>query len=65
MPKKRCACCNARTGLMSFSCSCNKEYCMKCRMPEEHKCTFDYKSKAKENLAKNNPLIVPSKVLAI
>jgi len=50
---------------MSFSCSCNKEYCAKCRMPEEHECTFDYKSKGRENLAKNNPLIVAQKVQTI
>jgi len=65
MPKKRCSQCKIKVGLMSFTCSCNKEYCVKCRYPEEHKCTFDYKSKAKENLAKNNPLIIPSKVLSI
>lgn len=65
MPKKRCAHCKAKTGLMSFTCSCNKEYCIKCRFPEEHICTFDYKSKAKENLAKNNPIIVPMKVQTI
>ena len=63
--KKRCVCCNARVGLMSFTCSCDKEYCMKCRYPEEHKCTFDYKSKAKENLAQSNPLVVPCKVQSI
>ena len=63
--KKRCVCCNVRVGLMSFTCSCGKEYCMKCRYPEEHKCTFDYKSKAKENLTQSNPLVVARKVQTI
>lgn len=65
MPKKRCVNCRVKTGLMSFTCSCNKEYCIRCRFPEEHKCTFDYKSKAKENLQKNNPLVIPAKVITI
>jgi len=63
--KKRCVCCNVKVGLMSFTCSCGKEYCMKCRYPEEHKCTFDYKSKAKENLTQSNPLVVARKVQTI
>lgn len=62
MSKKRCEGCNTKVGIMSFICSCNKEFCIKCRFPEEHSCTFDYKSKAKENIEKNNPIIVPTKV---
>jgi len=65
MTKKRCSECKVKVGLMSFTCSCNKEFCIKCRFPEEHKCTFDFKSKAKENLAKNNPIIIASKVTEI
>ena len=65
MPKKRCECCKSKTGLMSFTCSCNKEFCIKCRYPEEHNCSFNYKLKEKENLLKNNPLIIPIKVQTI
>jgi len=47
---------------MSFTCSCSKEFCIKCRYPEEHSCLFDYKSREKERLKKNNPLVMKPKV---
>ena len=41
---------------------CEKLHCLKHRFPEDHKCTYDYKSEEIEKLKKNLPLIVADKV---
>ena len=38
--------CTKKLGIMPFICRCEKEYCARHRMPEHHKCTFDYKTTA-------------------
>lgn len=41
--RKRCNMCNKKLPLIPITCKCDKEFCNKCRDPESHKCTFDYK----------------------
>ena len=51
--KNRCFNCKKKVGITGFNCSyCNKYYCSKHRMPEDHCCNVDYKKKgiSKENL---------------
>ena len=48
MPKKRCAMVGCNKKLASADeiiglCKCNNLYCVKHRMPENHKCTYCYK----------------------
>lgn len=50
---------------ITMNCSCTKVFCMKCRLPEVHECTTDYKEKAKERLVKENPIVVGEKVIKI
>lgn len=57
----RCATCNKKT-LMTFECKCNKIFCNKHRMPEDHDCTFDFKSHGKNKLKINNPKIINDKL---
>lgn len=41
----RCEDCKKKIGLMSFPCQhCKKDYCLKHRTPEEHKCPADYRN---------------------
>jgi hypothetical protein len=60
--KNRCFTCNKRVGLTGFKCRCEYVFCGSHRLPEEHKCDFDYKTAGREQLSKNNPLVVPAKL---
>ena len=58
----RCFTCNKRVGLTGFKCRCEYVFCGSHRLPEEHHCNFDYKTAGREQLTKNNPLVVPAKL---
>ena len=58
----RCLSCRKRVGLTGFKCRCGNTYCGLHRYPEEHGCSFDYKTQGREALAKANPTIKPNKV---
>lgn len=60
--KNRCFTCNKRVGLTGFKCRCEYVFCGSHRLPEEHQCDFDYKTAGREQLSKNNPLVVPAKL---
>lgn len=36
--------------------------CFRCRHPEDHTCTFDYQTEAKEKLRKDNPPVIGKKI---
>ena len=38
-----CNQCNKKIGLMSFTCKCENNFCIKHRFPDSHDCSFDYK----------------------
>jgi predicted nucleic acid binding AN1-type Zn finger protein len=52
----RCAhsACSKSLGILPFHCRCSLEFCVKHRMPENHQCTFDFKTFEKEILEKQN-----------
>ncbi|KAK4342282.1 hypothetical protein RND71_038100 [Anisodus tanguticus] len=56
MKKQRCMICKKKVGLIGFSCRCGGAFCRIHRYPEEHACTFDFKSAGRVSLAKENPL---------
>lgn len=58
----RCPNCQKKMKLMTFSCKCNIDFCINCRDPSVHNCTFDYKEAFKEILTIQNPIIVPEKI---
>ena len=60
----RCSNCRKKTIVLT-ECPCKKHFCLKCRYPEEHECTFDYKQKAVNELVKNNPIVVAEKISKI
>ncbi|GFZ11202.1 A20/AN1-like zinc finger family protein [Actinidia rufa] len=53
----RCAACRRRVGLTGFPCRCGTTFCGSHRYPEQHSCSFDYKSVGKEAIAKANPVV--------
>ena len=59
-----CEHCNKKkVSIIPFTCKCGyQKLCSFCRLPEEHKCKFDFKTHGKEKLIKDNPLVVKSKI---
>lgn len=59
-----CDFCNKKkVSLVPFTCKCGySKLCLCCRMPEQHKCKYDYISEWKTDLIKNNPRIAGEKV---
>ena len=60
--KSHCMVCNKRLGLLPFKCKCGGVSCSRHRWPD-HLCTFDYRAQEREQLHKNNPVVVADKIL--
>ncbi|KAF8659332.1 hypothetical protein HU200_058534 [Digitaria exilis] len=61
----RCTACRKKVGLLGFRCCCGETFCGAHRYAEKHACTFDYKTAARERIAKNNPVVVADKIAKI
>ena len=61
----KCLFCKIRkiSSLFSYSCRCGlNNLCQYCKMPEDHKCTFDFREEEKKRIDKNNPIIIGNKL---
>tara|TARA_Y100000389_G_C17463928_1_gene523936 strand:+ start:829 stop:1152 length:324 start_codon:yes stop_codon:yes gene_type:complete len=57
--------CKAKVSLIGYSCRCisnGGKFCANHRMPEDHSCTFDYKTSGKELLKTQNEQIKANKI---
>ncbi|XP_065063900.1 AN1-type zinc finger protein 5-like [Rhopilema esculentum] len=63
--KNRCNVCRKKVGLTGFICRCNGLFCGLHRYSDKHECTFDYKADAREQIARQNPVVVGEKVKKI
>lgn len=61
----RCQVCKKRVGLTGFPCRCGGLYCSEHRYDTAHDCQFDYKTIEREELRKNNPVVVSEKIQRI
>lgn len=62
----RCAQCNKKLGIiMVMKCHCEKIFCAKHRYAEAHNCSFDFKKDGQKTIAKENPLVVATKLTKI
>lgn len=62
----RCAQCNKKLGIiMVMKCHCEQIFCAKHRYAEAHNCSYDFKKEGQKSIAKENPLVVASKVTKI
>uniref|UniRef100_A0A1I7W8W7 AN1-type domain-containing protein n=1 Tax=Heterorhabditis bacteriophora TaxID=37862 RepID=A0A1I7W8W7_HETBA len=61
----RCQMCKKRVGLTGFSCRCGGLYCGEHRYDQAHNCSFDYKTMEREEIRKNNPVVVSDKIQRI
>ena len=64
--KKKCFHCNMKLGIVNFTCKCTtKRFCSKCRLPENHNCTYDFKQESKEKLTEKLVKVEFKKVISI
>lgn len=59
---KRCTTCNKRVGLTGFNCRCGNLFCAVHRYSDKHDCPFDYRTAAREAIAKANPVVKAEKL---
>ncbi|KAL6880159.1 hypothetical protein ACP4OV_011724 [Aristida adscensionis] len=61
-PSNRCLTCRKKVGLTGFQCRCGGTFCSLHRYTDVHQCTFDYKKAAREQIAKQNPVVIAEKI---
>lgn len=63
----KCSFCNKKLKLISYSCKCQGQFCVKHRYTHTHNCTSLHKKieESKEILKNNNPVMIHSKVIKI
>lgn len=60
--KNKCYHCKKKTGMYGFQCKCGFNYCKLHRIPEDHECTYDFATLGRQQLEKNNPLLIGKKL---
>ncbi|KAM7272681.1 hypothetical protein ACFE04_027344 [Oxalis oulophora] len=58
----RCTSCNKRVGLTGFKCRCGDLFCASHRYSDKHDCQFDYRTAARDAIAKANPVVKAEKL---
>lgn len=58
----RCTTCKKRVGLTGFNCRCGNLFCAMHRYSDKHECPFDYRTAARDAIAKANPVIKAEKL---
>ncbi|XP_040382904.1 zinc finger A20 and AN1 domain-containing stress-associated protein 11-like [Oryza brachyantha] len=59
----RCHSCRKRVGLTGFRCRCGELFCGAHRYSDRHDCSFDYKSAARDAIARENPVVRAAKIV--
>jgi len=56
-------CKKKKVNIIPYKCKCGIEkLCSKCRYPETHNCSYDFKTEGKILIEKNNPRIIANKI---
>ncbi|XP_010273362.1 PREDICTED: zinc finger A20 and AN1 domain-containing stress-associated protein 5-like [Nelumbo nucifera] len=58
----RCSGCSKRVGLLDFTCRCGSTFCSLHPYPEEHDCSFDFKTAGRLAIAEVNATIKANKL---
>lgn len=58
----RCTTCKKRVGLTGFTCRCGNLFCGSHRYSDKHECPFDYRTAARDAIAKANPVVKAEKL---
>jgi hypothetical protein len=59
----RCHSCRKRVGLTGFRCRCGEMFCGSHRYSDRHDCCYDYKSAARDAIARENPVVRAAKIV--
>ena len=59
----RCHNCRTRVGLTGFRCRCGEMFCGAHRYSDRHDCSYDYKSAARDAIARENPVVRAAKIV--
>ncbi|KAI4293039.1 AN1-type zinc finger protein 5/6 [Pancytospora philotis] len=60
---EKCSFCDKKLKFTSaFMCRCENFYCNRHRFFDQHNCTFDYKTEARNKLKQDNPKVVARKL---
>jgi hypothetical protein len=59
----RCSSCRKRVGLTGFRCRCGELFCGQHRYSDRHGCSYDYKGAARDEIAKENPVVRAAKIV--
>ncbi|KAI5073924.1 hypothetical protein GOP47_0011937 [Adiantum capillus-veneris] len=59
---KRCVACRKRVGLLRFKCRCGDIFCASHRYSDTHDCSYDFKAAGRLAIAKENPVVMASKI---
>lgn len=59
----RCRSCRKRVGLTGFRCRCGEMFCCAHRYSDRHDCSYDYKSAARDAIARENPVVRAAKIV--
>jgi len=51
-----------KKSIILVNCSCSDKFCITCRMPEAHNCSFDFLKQSREQLMKDNPQVIGTKI---
>ncbi|KAL5201764.1 hypothetical protein ABZP36_036118 [Zizania latifolia] len=59
----RCSRCRKRVGLTGFRCRCGYLFCGEHRYSDRHGCSYDYKTAARDAIARDNPVVRAAKIV--
>ena len=60
--KSKCWNCQKKAGVLGFECKCGFVFCKAHRLPENHKCSYDFAVEGKKQLEKLNPVVRSDKL---
>ena len=58
----RCSTCKKRVGLTGFKCRCGNLFCTSHHYSDKHDCPFNYRTAARDAIAKANPIVKAEKL---
>lgn len=59
----KCPTCGKKPNMLGIVCKCGGKFCMEHRMPEEHQCTYDFKTQYREKLLEKLTKSVAPKII--
>ena len=65
MTKIKCAKCAKKISLFTFTCKCERVFCINCRNSIDHDCSYDHVSDERRKLQLENQKVVGDKLIKV